>query len=89
VRRRRVGVALPTDVTNDDAVAELVDGVLRKFGRLDYAYNNAAGGRHAPTPLADAPLEAFDTAIATSLRAVLVAMQHEIPVMSRVVAAPS
>jgi NAD(P)-dependent dehydrogenase (short-subunit alcohol dehydrogenase family) len=74
-------IAVPLDVTNDDAVAELVDRVMGGFGRLDYACNNAAGGGHAPTPLADVPLEAFDTAIATTLRGVFVAMQREIPAM--------
>jgi NAD(P)-dependent dehydrogenase (short-subunit alcohol dehydrogenase family) len=74
-------IAVPTDVTNEGAVAELIDGVTHEFGRLDYACNNAAGGGHAPTPLADVPLEAFDSAIATTLRGVFVAMQREIPAM--------
>jgi NAD(P)-dependent dehydrogenase (short-subunit alcohol dehydrogenase family) len=72
-------MAAPTDVTDADAVGELIDRVVHQFGRLDYACNNAAGGGHAPTPFADVPLEAFDAAIATTLRGVFVAMQHEIP----------
>jgi NADP-dependent 3-hydroxy acid dehydrogenase YdfG len=74
-------IAVPTDVTNAEAVTELVNTVTHEFGRLDYACNNAAGGGHTPTPLAEVPLEAFDTAIATSLRGVFVAMQREIPAM--------
>jgi NAD(P)-dependent dehydrogenase (short-subunit alcohol dehydrogenase family) len=74
-------IAVPTDVTNAEAVTELVNTVTHEFGRLDYACNNAAGGGHAPTPLSEVPLEAFDTAIATSLRGVFVAMQREIPAM--------
>jgi NAD(P)-dependent dehydrogenase (short-subunit alcohol dehydrogenase family) len=74
-------IAIPTDVTNAEAVTELVNQVTHEFGRLDYACNNAAGGGHPPTPLAEVALEAFDTAIATSLRGVFVAMQREIPAM--------
>jgi len=74
-------VAVPTDVTDATAVSDLVDRVMSHFGRLDIACNNAAGGGHPPTPLADVPVEAFDSALATNLRGVFLAMRHEIPAM--------
>jgi NAD(P)-dependent dehydrogenase (short-subunit alcohol dehydrogenase family) len=74
-------LAVPTDVTDDGAVEEMVASCLREFGRLDYACNNAGGAGHPPTPLADVPLDAFDAAIAVSLRGVFVSMRHEIPAM--------
>jgi NAD(P)-dependent dehydrogenase (short-subunit alcohol dehydrogenase family) len=74
-------IAVPTDVTDADAVARLVDATVRAFGRLDVAVNNAAGGGHPPTPLADVTLDAFDSAYATDLRGVFVGMKHEIPAM--------
>ena len=43
-------IAVPTDVTDPDAVHELVDETVARFGRLDFAFNNAAGGGQAPTP---------------------------------------
>lgn len=55
-------LAVPTDVTDADAVARLVDRAVEAFGRLDVACNNAAGGGHPPTPLAEVPVEAFDSA---------------------------
>jgi len=72
-------LAIPTDVTDPEAVAELVDRVVSEFGRLDFACNNAAGGGHPPTPLAEIPLEAFDSMQATSLRGVFLSLQAEIP----------
>lgn len=74
-------VAVPTDVTSDDAVAALVEKALVTYGRLDIACNNAAGGGHPPTPLAQVTLEAFDSAFAVNLRGVFLAMRHEIPAM--------
>jgi NAD(P)-dependent dehydrogenase (short-subunit alcohol dehydrogenase family) len=74
-------LAVPTDVTDGQAVASMVETVVREFGRLDLACNNAAGGGHPPTPLANVPLEAFDSGIAVSLRGVFLAMRHEIPAM--------
>ena len=74
-------LAVPTDVTDAEAVARMVDRVVHEFGRLDVACNNAAGGGHAPTLLADVPVDAFDSGLAVSLRGVFLAMQHEIPAM--------
>lgn len=76
-------LAVPADVSDPAAVAAMVDRVLGEFGRLDFACNNAAGGGHPPTPLADVPVEAFDSGIAVSLRGVFLAMREEIPAMLR------
>ena len=74
--------AVPTDVTDPAAVAALVEATLRLHGRLDAAVNNAAGGGHRPTPLADVAVEDFDSALGVSLRGVFLAMRHEIPAMA-------
>ena len=76
-----VAMAVPTDATDDAAVAELVERTVATFGRLDVACNNAAGGGHPPTPLAQVPVEAFDTAVSVNLRGVFVAMGQEIAAM--------
>lgn len=74
-------LAVPTDVGDAVAVARLIAQTVAHFGRLDLACNNAAGGGHRPMPLADVPLDAFDSAFAVNLRGVFLAMKHEIPAM--------
>ena len=74
-------LAVPTDVGDAEAVRRLVDQTVAHFGRLDIACNNAAGGGHPPTPLADVDIAAFDSAFAVNLRGVFLAMKYEIPAM--------
>jgi NAD(P)-dependent dehydrogenase (short-subunit alcohol dehydrogenase family) len=74
-------VAVPTDVSDTDAVARLVDQTVSTFGRLDLACNNAAFADHRPTLLADLSVDRFDTAFAVNLRGVFLAMKYEIPAM--------
>jgi NAD(P)-dependent dehydrogenase (short-subunit alcohol dehydrogenase family) len=76
-------LAIPADVSDPAATAAMVDRVLKEFGRLDFACNNAAGGGHPPTPLAEVPVEAFDSGVAVSLRGVFLSMRAEIPAMLR------
>jgi NAD(P)-dependent dehydrogenase (short-subunit alcohol dehydrogenase family) len=74
-------IVVPTDVGDAGAVERLVAKTVEAFGRLDVAFNNAAGGGQAPTPLADLPIDAYDSAIAITLRSVFVSMKYEIPAM--------
>jgi NAD(P)-dependent dehydrogenase (short-subunit alcohol dehydrogenase family) len=76
-------LAVQADVSDPAAVAEMVERVMREFGRLDFACNNAAGGGHPPTPLAEVPIEAFDSGIAVNLRGVFLSMREEIPAILR------
>ncbi len=68
----------PTSATRQ-SVAEMVRRAVERFGRLDYACNNAAGGGHPPTPLAEVAIDAFDSGIAVNLRGVFLSMREEIP----------
>jgi NAD(P)-dependent dehydrogenase (short-subunit alcohol dehydrogenase family) len=77
----RRALAIPTDVSDPAAVAHMIRTVLDEFGRLDVACNNAAGGGHPPTPLADVPIEAYDSGLAISLRGVFLCLREEIPPM--------
>ncbi|MEV4259417.1 glucose 1-dehydrogenase [Spirillospora sp. NPDC049652] len=74
-------LAVPTDVTDAGSVDRLVQETLDTYGRLDAACNNAAGGGHPPTPLADVAVEDFDSALTVNLRGVFLAMRAEIPAM--------
>jgi NAD(P)-dependent dehydrogenase (short-subunit alcohol dehydrogenase family) len=74
-------IAVPTAVGDPASIQHLVEQTVDAFGRLDLAFNNAAGGGQGPTLLADLPVEAFDSAIAISLRGVFLSMKYEIPAM--------
>jgi NAD(P)-dependent dehydrogenase (short-subunit alcohol dehydrogenase family) len=74
-------IVVPTDVGDAAAVERLVAKTVDTFGHLDVAVNNAAGGGQQPTPLADLPIEAYDSAIAITLRSVFLSMKYEIPAM--------
>jgi NAD(P)-dependent dehydrogenase (short-subunit alcohol dehydrogenase family) len=72
-------LAVPTDVGDASAVEQLVANAVRTYGRLDIAFNNAAGGGQRPTPLAELPVEEYDSALKISLRGVFLSMKYEIP----------
>jgi NAD(P)-dependent dehydrogenase (short-subunit alcohol dehydrogenase family) len=74
-------LVVPTDVGDAAAVERLVGRTVDAYGRLDIAFNNAAGGGHLPTPLAEVAVEAYDSAIAISLRGVFLSMKYELPAM--------
>ncbi|MDN5855171.1 MAG: SDR family oxidoreductase, partial [Actinomycetia bacterium] len=74
-------LVVPTDVTDAADVAALMHRTTETFGRLDIAVNNAAGGGHRPTPLAEVTVEEFDSAITTTLRSVFLGMKYAIPAM--------
>ncbi|MCU1459858.1 MAG: short-chain dehydrogenase/reductase [Actinomycetia bacterium] len=73
-------LAVPTDVTDQDAVAAMVAATVARFGRLDHACNDA-GGSHRPTQLADLDVDAFDAAYAVNLRGAFLSMKYEIPAL--------
>lgn len=75
-------LAVPTDVTDEDAVRALAGRALAAYGRLDAAFNNAAGGP-LPAPLADIATADFDRGIAASIRGTFLGMKFQIPAMLR------
>lgn len=69
-----------TDVADAGEVAHLVEQTVARFGRLDYAFNNA-GIEGAPAPTAESTLENWDRTIAVNLTGVYLCMRAEIPAM--------
>jgi short-subunit dehydrogenase len=73
----RGALIVPTDVTRRDAVMELRDAALKRFGRIDVWVNNAGRGITRPVlELTDAEL---DDMIAINLKSALYGMQAAIP----------
>jgi NAD(P)-dependent dehydrogenase (short-subunit alcohol dehydrogenase family) len=73
-------IAIQCDVLKPAAVEKLVDQTVKKFGRLDCAFNNAGvAGDLART--ADSTEECWDFVVGIDLKAVWLCMKHEIAQM--------
>lgn len=74
------GTALfvPTDVANASEMQALVTKTVETFGRLDYAFNNAARLDETLAPLADLTEEDFDKTVAINLKGVWLGMKYQI-----------
>ena len=72
--------AVPTDVSDDGSVRDLVASTLDAYGRLDAAFNNATDGP-LPAPLADIDPAEFDRGIATNVRGTFLGMKYQISAM--------
>jgi NAD(P)-dependent dehydrogenase (short-subunit alcohol dehydrogenase family) len=61
------GIFVKTDVTKEDDIRSLVEKSTKKFGRLDYAFNNA-GIEESMTPLVDQRSDIFDRIINVNVK---------------------
>jgi NAD(P)-dependent dehydrogenase (short-subunit alcohol dehydrogenase family) len=71
---------VPTDVRDEQSVARLIETTVRRFGRLDAAFNNA-GTFGNFVPLHDDDRNNFDQVVATNLRGTWLCTKHEIRAM--------
>lgn len=62
-------IAVPTDVTDPQAVESLGQAAIKEWGRLDIWVNNA-GGSPLQVPLTELPLEEWNATIALNLTAI-------------------
>lgn len=69
-----------TDVTSADEVAAMLDATVRRFGRLDAAFNNA-GTPGGFTNVVDCTEEEWDRTHRLNLKSVWLCLKHEIPAM--------
>jgi NAD(P)-dependent dehydrogenase (short-subunit alcohol dehydrogenase family) len=67
------------DVSRSDDNEALVAFVVQRYGRLDFAHNNAGIGVHRP--LHETSDEDFDRVIAVNLRGTFLGMKHQIRAM--------
>jgi NAD(P)-dependent dehydrogenase (short-subunit alcohol dehydrogenase family) len=74
-------LVLPTDIGDRAAVEAMVSDTVKAFGRLDIAFNNAAGGGHPPTPLPAVAIDDFDSALAINLRGTFLCLKYELAAM--------
>jgi NAD(P)-dependent dehydrogenase (short-subunit alcohol dehydrogenase family) len=72
--------SLAVDVTREDAVAECVQETLRRYGRLDCAFNNAGVALAGDGEWNDAVMR---KTIEVNLMGVILCIRYEIPAMQR------
>jgi NAD(P)-dependent dehydrogenase (short-subunit alcohol dehydrogenase family) len=73
-------VAVTADITDEQAVAGIVDCALEAFGRLDIAYNNA-GIESPPKRIEDTDLKPVREAFEINLFGILACMKYEVRAM--------
>jgi NAD(P)-dependent dehydrogenase (short-subunit alcohol dehydrogenase family) len=79
-------IALRTDVSREEEVAEMIRVTVDEFGTLDVLFNNAGVGYSATDRLTmasvvDTPEEDWDSILAINLKSVAMGCKHAIPVM--------
>jgi NAD(P)-dependent dehydrogenase (short-subunit alcohol dehydrogenase family) len=75
------GLFVQTDVTKRADIEAMVRGTVERFGRLDYAVNNAGIVGPAMTPVAEIEEAGWDELMNVNLKGVWMCMKYEIPVM--------
>lgn len=73
---------LKADLTKEAEVEDAIKQVVDKFGRIDYAVNNAGIGQKL-APTSETTLEEFDRVIAVNLRGVYICEKHELRQMEK------
>ena len=74
------GIFVRTNVANEDDVKSLVENTVKKYGRLDYAFNNA-GVEQTMAPIVEQTVEEFNQIMNINVKGVWLSMKYEIPEM--------
>lgn len=69
--------AVTVDVTSEQSVEAMVDGVVQRWGRIDAAHNNA-GISGTMTPLTDLAVADWNQMLAVNLTGVFLCCKHEL-----------
>lgn len=74
------GLAVPTDMTDPEAVRALFDATVKAFGRVDLLFNNAGRGLPA-APLEDMSVADWKSVVDTNLNGMFYGIQNAFRVM--------
>jgi NAD(P)-dependent dehydrogenase (short-subunit alcohol dehydrogenase family) len=72
------GLFVRADVTSEEELAALVARTVERFGRLDFAFNNAGISLEGGT-VTNTTGDTFDRIMNTNVRSVFFSMKHQIP----------
>jgi len=73
-------IFVKTDVSKASDVKAMIEQTLAKFGRLDFAFNNA-GVEQLLTPLPEQTEETYDQIMDINVKGVWLSLKYEIPAM--------
>ena len=73
-------VFVRADVTEEADIRRVIDEAIRRYGRLDVAFNNA-GIEGLAAPLGEQTADNYDLVMNTNARSVFLSMKHEIRAM--------
>jgi NAD(P)-dependent dehydrogenase (short-subunit alcohol dehydrogenase family) len=74
------GLFIRTDVSKEADVKAMVEGTVKAYGHLDYAFNNAGiEGNIAPLP--EQTVGDYESVLGINVRGVFLSMKYEIPQM--------
>jgi NAD(P)-dependent dehydrogenase (short-subunit alcohol dehydrogenase family) len=66
---------LKVDIRDEDAVRRMVEGCVKRFGRLDIGFNNAGVGHFSP--IQDYPVDEFRRIVDICLTGTMLCIKHE------------
>ena len=73
-------IFVKTDVSKASDVKAMIEQTMAKFGRLDFAFNNA-GVEQLLTPLPEQTEETYDQIMDVNVKGVWLSLKHQIPAM--------
>ena len=73
-------LGISADMTKEEDIRKMVDGTLKKFGRIDVLFNNA-GTTRMQRPIHEEVIADFDFIINSNLRAPFLVLRAVLPVM--------
>lgn len=73
-------IAVTCDILEEEQIEAAIGKVIDRFGRLDFAFNNAGLERDS-APVGEIPTNDWDAVMNTNLRGTFLCMKHEIQAM--------
>ncbi|MBI1256012.1 MAG: glucose 1-dehydrogenase [Chloroflexi bacterium] len=76
------GTFIQADVTKEAEVKALIDQIIQRFGRLDYAFNNAGGGSKFGS-MVDMTEADWTESLDSNLKSVWLSLKYELPQIAK------
>jgi NAD(P)-dependent dehydrogenase (short-subunit alcohol dehydrogenase family) len=74
-------MAAPVDIASESSIKAMLETIVKSYGKLDHACNNAGILGTMEPITADYPVDIFDKVIGVNLRGTWLCMKYEIPLL--------